>query len=61
MGRLGGCSFMLEFGWGDREGGYHIFSVFMMLLIFLSWLVHDSLFCLSYLLPLSLLSLIRCY
>ena len=46
MGRLGGCSFMLEFGWWDREGGYHIFSVFVMLLIFLSWLVHDSLLCL---------------
>ena len=33
-----------------RGGGYHIFSifcpVFVLLLVFLSWVVHDSLLCL---------------
>ena len=40
---------MLKFGWGDRDV-YHIFSiffsVFVLLVIVLSWLVHDSLLCL---------------
>ena len=47
MGRLGGGSFMLGFGWGTRSG-YDIFSissfsVFVLLLIVLSLLVYDSL------------------
>ena len=48
MGRLGGGSFMLGFGWGT-VCGYHIFSIFfffMLLVIVLSWLVHDGLLCL---------------
>ena len=46
---LGGGSSILEFGWGTG-GGYHIFptfcSGFVLLLIALSWLISDSLFCL---------------
>ena len=50
MGRLGAISFMLGFVW-RTGGGYHIFFLFfvlflLLLLIVLSWLVHDSLFCL---------------
>ena len=49
MGRLGMVYFMLGFGWGTG-GGYHIFSkffsVFVLLLIVLSWLAHDTLLCL---------------
>ena len=45
-GEVGGGSFMLGFGAG---GGYHIFciflSVFVLLLIVLSWLVHDNCAC----------------
>ena len=46
MGRLGGGSFMLGFWWGDRGWvSYFInFSpVFVLLLIVLLWLIHDSL------------------
>ena len=47
---VGGGSFMLGFGWGGTGAGCHNFSifcsVFMLLFIALSWLVHDSLFCL---------------
>ena len=68
MGRLGGGSFMLEFRWGDRGWVSCFFSVFcsvfMLLLIVPSWLVHYSLLSLfhcSFLLFLSLVSLIRHY
>ena len=47
QGWVGG-SFMLGVGWWT-VGGYHIFSifsVFLLLLIVLSWLVHDNLLCL---------------
>ena len=46
MGQSGAGSFILGFGWGTK-GGYHIFSffvfIFVLLLIVLSWLVHDRL------------------
>ena len=46
---LGGGSFMLGFGWNGRgwvSYFFHFFVVFLLLLIVLSWLVHDSLLCL---------------
>ena len=50
-GKVGGGSFMLGFGWG-KGAGYQIFSTFcsvlVLLLIVLSWLVHDSLLCLCH-------------
>ena len=50
MGKLEGGSFMLGFGWGDRGWVSYFFSifcsVFVLLLIVLSWLLHDSLLCL---------------
>ena len=47
-GKVGGGSFMLGFGWGDGVGitVFLFFVVFVLLLIVLSWLVHDSLLCL---------------
>ena len=50
MGTLEGTSFMLGLGGGGGAGGgYHIFSIFfpvIVLLIVLSWLVHNILLCL---------------
>ena len=43
--RVGGCSFMLGFGLGDRESDHFLYifcSAFVVLVIVLSWLVHDS-------------------
>ena len=67
MGRLGGGSFMLGFGWRDRGWVSHFISfspVFVLLLIVLLWLIHDSLllsFIVPVLLSLSLVPLIRHY
>ena len=45
-GKVGSGSFILLFGCGETEGGYHLFPFFffflLLLLIALSWLVRDS-------------------
>ena len=49
--KVGGWFIYVRVWVGGTGGGFQIFSIFcsafMLLLIVLSWLVHDSLFCLS--------------
>ena len=45
-GKVGGRGTILCWFWVDDRGGYHIFSIFcsafVLLLLVLSWLIHDS-------------------